>query len=538
MNAKTKIKELALNIKTAAVTSPGAFVLIALLGLTQLLYAHIPCAIDLNILFAFSIIFTASDFVKKAGQKQKLIIYILVAAFIGTLYALKLFTHSTKIALASESIGILYYWIAVIVFFSPEQNYITEFKWRFIHILVSLLFFAALYAGVFISVFFINAIFNLDLDFVDSVIFRIANSSASVTGSIVFISYKTKTERLHSKLFNLMFRDILSFLLPILCVLGLVYIGKFIIFPASGERKGLDEWYYLIYAAIVLCVLMIRNFDSVHKRERLISFALALAPLLFIAASIRVRAVNTDRWFSPGFTGRDERFIHEIVLNAVLCLFFMYAVFRDKKITIKLNAAIAVVGLVLFFPVIGYRNYNAYKTLDPESLKKERNALEWFIYEKKKPAEPKKISFYQGYTTTFSSFENVGNIIDTNAYSELLFDVSLTADFNIKQRGPVQPEIKPSEMTYKNYNFRIAEEGKLLYILNTLTAEQSAIDVYERAKADDDRETAELELPEDKRTPADSVFVFENTGIKIYIRSYYYCEDDYATVDFNAYIKR
>ena len=58
-----------------------------------------------------------------------------------------------------------------------------------------------------------NAIFNLDLDFVDSVIFRIANSSASVTGSIVFISYKTKTERLHSKLFTLMFRDILSFLL-------------------------------------------------------------------------------------------------------------------------------------------------------------------------------------------------------------------------------------------------------------------------------------------------------------------------------------
>ena len=538
MNTKTKIKEFAVNIKTAAVTSPGAFVLIALLGLTQLLYAHIPCAIDLNILFAFSIIFTASDFVKKAGQKQKFIIYILVAAFIGTLYALKLFTHSTKIALASESIGILYYWIAVIVFFSPEQNYITEFKWRFIHILVSLLFFAALYAGVFISVFFINAIFNLDLDFVDSVIFRIANSSASVTGSIVFISYKTKTERIHSKLFTLMFRDILSFLLPILCVLGIVYIAKFIIFPASGERKGLDEWYYLIYAALVLCVLMIGNFDSVHKRASLISFALALAPLLFIAASIRVRAVNTDRWFSPGFTGRDERFIHEIVLNAVLCLFFMYAVFRDKKITIKLNAAIAVVGLVLFFPVIGYHNYNAYKKLDPESLKKERNALEWFIYEKKKPAELKKISFYQAYTSTFSPLENVGNIIDTNAYSELLFDVSLTADFNIKQRGPVQPEIKPSEMTYKNYNFRIAEEGKLLYILNTLTGEQSAIDVYERAKADDDRETAELELPDDKRTPADSVFVFENTGIKIYIHSYYYREDDYATVDFNAYIKR
>ena len=102
----------------------------------------------------------------------------------------------------------------------------------------------------------------------------------------------------------------------------------------------------------------------------------------------------------------------------------------------------------------------------------------------------------------------------------------------------MQPEIKPSEMTYKNYNFRIAEEGKLLYILNTLTGEQSAIDVYERAKADDDRETAELELPKDKRTPVDSVFVFENTGIKIYICSYHYREDDYATVDFNAYIKR
>ena len=538
MNAKTKIKEFAVNIKTAAVTSPGAFVLIALLGLTQLLYAHIPCAIDLNILFAFSIIFTASDFVKKAGQKQKLIIYILVAAFIGTLYAFKLFTHSAKVALASESIGILYYWIAVIVFFSPEQNYITEFKWRFIHILVSLLFFAALYAGVFISVFFINAIFNLDLDFVDSVIFRIANSSASITGSIVFISYKTKTERLHSKLFTLMFRDIFSFLLPILCVLGLVYIAKFIIFPASGEREGLDEWYYLIYAALILCVLMIGNFDSVHKRASLISFALALAPLLFIAASIRVRAVNTDRWFSPGFTGKDERFIHEIVLNAVLCLFFMYAVFRDKKITIKLNAAIAAAGLVLFFPVIGYRNYSAYKKLDSESLKKERNAFEQFMYEKKKPAEPQKISFYQTYTSTFSPLENVGNIIDTNAYSELLFDVSLTADFNIKQRGPVQPEIKPFEITYKNYNFRIAEEGKLLYILNTLTGEQSAIDVYERAKADEDRETAERELPKDKRTPADSVFVFENTGIKIYIRSYHYREDDYATVNFNAYIKR
>ena len=102
----------------------------------------------------------------------------------------------------------------------------------------------------------------------------------------------------------------------------------------------------------------------------------------------------------------------------------------------------------------------------------------------------------------------------------------------------MQPEIKPFEITYKNYNFRIAEEGKLLYILNTLTGEQSAIDVYERAKADEDRETAERELTEDKRTPADSVFVFENAGIKLYIRSYSYREDDYASVDFNAYIKR
>ncbi|WP_428770191.1 hypothetical protein V1L52_12845 [Treponema sp. HNW] len=538
MNAKTKIREFALNIKTSARTSPGAFVLIALLGLTQLLYAHIPCAIDLNILFAFSIIFTASDFVKNAGQKRKLIIYILIAVFIGTLYVFRLFTYSEKTDLANSSLMILYCWVAAVFFFSPEQNYITEFKLRFIHVLVSLLFFAALYASVFISVFFINAIFNLDLDFVDSVIFRIANSSASVTGSIVFISYKTKTERLHSKLFTLMFRDILSLLLPVLCALGLVYLAKFIILPASGERLGLDEWYYLIYAALILCVLMMENFTGVQKRARLVSFALALAPILFIAASIRVRAVNTDSWLSPGFTKQDESFIHEIILNAVLCLFFIYAVFKDKKITIKLNAAIAAAALVLFFPVIGYHNYSAYKKLDPKSLTNDRNALERFIYAKKAVPEPQKIRIYHGYESSFSPLENVDHIIDTTDYAHVLLGVTLAADFDIKQPGPVQSEKKPSEMTYKNRNFRIAEEGKLLYIENKLTGEQSAIDVYGRVKADTDKEKAEKDFPDDKKTQVEPVFTFENADLKLYIRSYLYREDDYAEIKFNAYIKK
>lgn len=539
MNAKTKIKELALNIKTAALTSPGAFVLIALLGLTQLLYAHIPLAINLNILFCFSIIFTASDFVKRAGQKQKLIIYILVAAFVGTVYAFKLFTYSTKIALAGTSLCILYCWTAVIMFFSPKHNYITEFKLRFVHLLVSLLFFAAVYAAVFISVFFINAIFNLDFDFVDSVIFRIANSSASVTGSLVFMSYKTKTAPLHSKLFTLMFRDILSLLLPVLCVLGLIYLAKFIVFPASGGREGLDNRYYVVYSALVLCILMMQNFDSVHGKVRLVSCALALAPVLFIAAAIRVRAVHTARWYSPGFTAPDERFIHEIVLNAVLCLFFMYAALKDKKITIKLNAALAAAGLVLFFPVIGYHNYSACKKLDQESLKKKRNALEQFFYEKSGHTEPEKIRIYREYTVDFSPFEHVKNIIDTSAYSEILSGIKLTVDLDTNHRGPVQSPQKVQEITYKHYNFRIDDSGKILYILNSATGKQNAIDVYEKAKADDEAERAQEKLPdyEKTQTPSNPVFEFENEDMKLYIRYYSYREDRYADLDFNVYIK-
>ena len=539
MNAKIKIKELAVNIKTAAVTSPGAFVLIALLGLTQLLYAHIPCAIDLNILFCFSIIFTASEFVKQAARKRKLVICILIALFIGAVYAFKLLTYSKRISLASTSLCVLYCWTALIVFFSPKQNYIIEFKLRFIHILVSLLFFAALYAAVFISVFFINAIFNLALDFEDSVVFRIANSSASVTGSLVFMSYKTKTERLHSKLFTLMFRDILSFLLPILCALGLVYMAKFIIFPASGDRLGLDEWYYLIYAALILCILMMQNFDSVHKRARLISFVLALAPLLFIAASMRVRALNTDRWFSPGFTRKNERFIHEIILNAVLSLFFMYAVFRDKKITIKLNAAIAAAGFVLFFPVIGYHNYNAYKKLEPESLKKERNNLEQFMYKKKKSTEPAKISIYQRYTADFSPLKNVDSIIDTAAYSHILFGIELSIDLDPNHRLPVQYEKRTQEITYKNYNFRIAGDGKTLHILNSATGERNAIDVYEKAKTDYETKRTQKDLPDHEKVqlPTKPVFEFENEDIKLYISMYHYREDDYAKLRFNVYVK-
>ncbi|MGI5173102.1 hypothetical protein H0R92_05820 [Treponema sp. OMZ 840] len=539
MNAKTKIQELALNIKTAALTSPGAFVLIALLGLNQLFYAHIPCAIDLNIVFAFSIVFTASDFVKNAGKKQKIIIYSLLTLCIAAFYTLELFTYSEKLFRANSSLMILYCWIAAIVFFSPKQNYIIEFKLRFIHILVSFLFFAALYAAVFISVFFVNAIFNLDLDFVDSVIFRIANSSASVTAGIVFMSYKTKTERLHSKLFTLMFRDILSLLLPVLCVLGLIYVAKFIIFPESGDDEGLGGWYYVIFAALILCVLMMHNFDSTRLRARLISCALALAPLLFIAAALRVRQadIDTNRWFSPGFTKKDQSFVHEIIVNAVLSLFFIYTVFRDKKITIKLNAAIAAIALVLFFPVIGYDNYNAYKNLEPGFLIKTRNELEYFLYAKRASPSPRKISLYQTYTSSFSPFENVDYIIDTTGYTDILLGVTLRAELNSKPQEPTKPQKTPFEITYKDYSFRIGDDGKVLYILNAATGEQSAIDVYERAKADDDRERAEENLDEDKKTPADSVFVFENADIKMYIIRYTYYEDDYARIEFNAYIK-
>lgn len=520
MNAKETLSGIVQRIQAAGMSSPAVFIFISAAGISQLFYKYISNAIQLNVLFSFSAVWLCNDKIKAASPRAKAVFFCSQIAVLAAVYLTGLFTFSEQLESICFSLIYLYCIGAVIAFF-PAADFLKECKLRFVHILVALLFFAAVYCALFIAVLFINAIFNLTIDFSESIIFRITNATAMVTALTVFAAYRSKP-LVHSKFFAVMFQKLLPMLLVPIGVLGLVYLTKYVFFPCSTESIAFPL-YYLVLSGIVLCLLMMQHFEDRSMLVRLMLVLLGIASLLFIAAMLRERVTNTRHYGRIGFTHDDFLPLHEIAVNGLLALYFFAAAFSGKNITARFRTVAAVITLILFFPIIGFYNYVHFKSGYTVKL---RNASEEFSLkrERENGAVPRSEHLYQSYPSVHESSDTADYIIDTTGYSAVLLGVDLRLDAIPAESIPQQAQCR-----YKQFLFSIEPDGKFLKITDETAGQMILIDFYTRIKADSAAsDTASENQP----------FIYEDQKVKIIIGDASYAEEKYARIAFDAYIKR
>ena len=523
MKFKEKINSVRHGIWAAAVSSPAVCIFVLAAGVSQLFYKYIPNAIRLNVLFSFSVILLCADRIKSAAFRIKAIIFCIQLTAFAAVYITELVTLNTNIELACLSLIYLYGIFALIAFF-PAENFLAEFKRRLIHIFVSLLFFAAIYLALFITVFFVNAVFDFDIVFTESVIFRITNAAATVTALTVFTLYRSKPLE-HSRFFTLMFQKLLSVLLPPLGIFGLVYLTKCVIFPRSAEDMYFPR-YYFVLGLLVLCLLMIQHFENRRILVRLMLCMLALASLLFIAALLKVRAFVTVPRYNTniGFSVSGKSPAYEIAVNGLLALYFFYAALSGKNITAMFRMVIAAVALILFLPLVGFFNYAYFK--EGQDIIKPQNALTAFERKRERENTPKveQEYFYESYSFDDEQTSKIDRIIDTAGYSALLLKVELCLDSIPAVSIPYKAQCQ-----YKRFQFSMAADGKSIKITDTEDNSFEIIDFYTRIKAD--------HLDSGTTAASRASFIHENQKMKIIVTKVVYRENDYARIIFDAYIK-
>ena len=524
MTFKERINEIMQSIRIAAISSPTVFFFVSAAGISQLFYKYIPNAIHLNFLFSFSVVLLCNDKIRAAAVRTKVIIFSGQTAALTAMYLTGLLTLNKNIELVYLSL-IYLYCICAFIFFFPTEDFLKEFKLRFIHVLVSLLFFGAIYCTLFITVFLINAIFDLDIVFTESIIFRITNATATIIALTVFAVYRSKP-LIHSKFFTLMFQKLLPVLLVPLGILGLVYLIKYARFPYSTEGISFPL-YYLVLGSIVLCLLMIQHFKDRQGIVRLMLGLLGIASLLFIAALLRERAINAWKYGGIGFSVSDKPPVHEIAANGLLAFYFFAAAFSGKNITANIRTVTAVIAVILFLPVIGFYNYAYFKQ---ENIIKPRSAFAEFILERKRKNTndsdntPHFEYFSQYYPLENQPPENVERIIETTKYDAVLVEIDLDLD-----AIPAPSIPRDARCRYRSFLFSMTPDGKSVKISDESDGQVVMLDFYTRIKTD----STKAEKVSDK-TP----FIYEDQKMKIIVRHVFYSENRSARITFDAYIKK
>ena len=524
MTFKERMSEITQSIRAAAVSSPSVFFFVLAAGISQLFYKYIPNAIHLNFLFSFSVVLLCNDKIKAATARTKLTIFCGQIAVLTAMYLTGLLTLNKNIDLVYLSL-IYLYCICAFIFFFPAEDFLKEFKLRFIHFLVSLLFFGAIYCILFITIFLINAIFDLDIVFTESTIFRITNATATIIALTVFAVYRSKP-LIHSKFFTLMFQKLLPVLLVPLSILGLIYLIKYARFPYSTEGIPFPL-YYLVLGSIVICLLMIQHFKDRQGIVRLMLGLLGIASLLFIVALLRDRAINALKYGGIGFSVSDKPPLHEIEINSLLAVYFFYATLSGKNITSQLRTVTALITIILFLPVVGFYNFAYFGQKD---IIKIHSALEEFILERNRQTTndsdntPRFEYFSQHYPLENEPSENVDRIIDTGEYDAVLVKVQLKLD-----TIPASSIPRHAQCRYKQFLFSIEPDGKSVKISDESDGQIVMLDFYTRIKTN----STKAEKVSDK-TP----FIYEDQKMKIIIEYASYYENRSACVTFDAYIKK
>ncbi|MGF7108689.1 hypothetical protein [Treponema pedis] len=506
-------------IKESIKRTPYIFAVIGILGLTQAFYRYIPEAFILNFILLFAIFFLLSETVSGLKKTQKIIIYFLLPFLIIGNHCLYLFTYREYIAELSVSLVIFFCCSGFILYFYVKENFLNEFKSRIIHILLSLLFFASSYGLIYTTAYFIDHIFNLKLEYYDSILYRFANSFSTIIGSVILSSYKKKNEYRNSHFFTLMFKKILPVLLIPVLSLAVIYFSKLIIWESYDF--GFDnELYYIGVIIFFIILAMMQLCEDNKKLSKIIILTAAVLPLLFIAVFLKYRHNSIEYWRAPCFTSETAYIIHEVMLNILISAYCFYLFFKKKKIDNMLIHLAFLVVIILYLPAFGYHNFSRYKNFYAIQIVKDKNKYEEFktAYKYYKQRYENRFT-EEEYSETFFVYPKCSYRENTN--SEIILDVENFKFAFLGMYLDLSSEEKKVVSRY-GYTFELDDTGKYLNVTSD-GGSSYKFDIYSALKPYEKKEAPET--------------IFEEKEFKIQIIKYGFTErrsnylNNYLTCD-------
>ncbi|NLY72358.1 MAG: hypothetical protein GX079_01515 [Tissierellia bacterium] len=447
-------------------------ILILLLGLNQLVYSYIPGALLLNLLL-LGFIFQAYN-----TSNKKTILLIGALALLG-LFGLGISTEFEFLRESIYSLAVLWITVGLISFTLKKENFLEEFYFQAFRLALALVYFTILYVAIYLISFLIDQIFFLNLPY-DGLIFRMANSLASMLGLFVLFSKRQKVAM--GGFFQPLFKKILPKLSLILGALALVYHLQILL--------GFIEVYYsgvfYLFMGLFFFAYLLSFWGEEDSKEK------SIILVFFMALSLLHILVKADI-FSRVQVSYTSRGLYHDLLASLAFIVYGLVLLKDKKRLGDFRWLAVFLSLLLFLPPLGYSLYDRYG-FDEMATKSPSILAEFSL--SPGPAEPQDNDY-----VSFYSFRESGRIEDISDYNylyDLYFQLEDEEDFSDR-----------------DIEISMVDEGRKILVVRG--SEEETIDMYSIAKEDFDQKKYVESPPK----------VFEALGLKLIIYDYSYSNNHY-----------
>lgn len=450
------------------------FVIILLLGLNQLFYRRVPGALLINLLLLGASL--ASFNFQDINRKR--LVGLVLGFFLAGLYLLGLFTKNNFV---QDSVFFLAYFIIALGFIGfsmKEEDFLTRFYLGLFQMATAGVYFLILYGVIYLISFLINQVLFLNLPY-DGVVFRLANSLASMLGLFVLFSKKPEKASM-SDFFEPLFKRILPKLSLIFGILSLIYHLQILL--GFGENYPSLVFYLLM--GLFFLFYLLSYWQEEPSREK--DFIL----LLFILLSLSHLLIVVNASGRVDSYSRGRGIYHELLAGLA---FMIYAgrFLRDKSRISSIKWLLVFLAALLSLPPLGYGLYESYDYKDLSS--RTTSLWEDFSIEKEAPrAEGDGVYFYYPK-------EELGLIA--------LEDYSYMQELNFYTK-------EESYFSFEDLEIEALDGGKTLEVRRGKRTE--SFDILAEAR---DREEGKYQLEEP--------LIYEVLDTKIYIFSYSYGRDYY-----------
>ncbi len=450
-------------------------IFILLLGVNQLVYSYVAGALVLNLL-----LLAASLSLYNLSGKERFNLYgLLTSLLVLGLYLVGIFTDYEFL---QESVVFTASFIIVvnfIIFTFKREDFLNNFYLALFQMATALLYFIILYGVIYLISFLVDQVFFLKLPY-DGIVFRLANSLASMLGLFVLFS-KREEELSMSRFFEPLFKKILPKLSLVFGSLSLVYHFQILL---GFTRDYYSGTFYSLMGLFFLFYLLSYWQEEASKEKGLLLglFILLALSHLMIKFNLLGRVEDYER-------GRG--IYHELL--AVLS-FVVYALvfLRDTGKMALVRWLAIFLAMLLLMPPLGYALYDRY---DFSDMTKKTSSLWDDFHRRREDPVAEEEGFYFYYNAKgqdVTSIEGYRYLAQVNLFYDIKF------------------------FSYEDLEVLATSDGKFLEIKRA--GKEESLDIYSAAKALGD-DKYEIDSP--------LVFELEELGLRIYVDSYSYYKDHF-----------
>lgn len=414
-----------------------SFILVVILFGVQLFYRDIPGAMLLSAMLATGAIFI------HVMEKRTAIKALATYAVIGILYAAYLLTTYRYLTVVIYYSAMLWAVFTTLKYLTHE-NYTEMLKLKLIRGLIALVYFAIVYASIFIIVQLLNSLFSLDIVY-NSWPFRLSNAIAFSLGLLVLMYEKVEEPGRHSEFFRTIIGKIMPMLTILMAVLSIALVIKQYM---DGNIPNYMETYYLIFGWVLLAYVLSEVAGTPTRLRQIVGILMAISILTY-----SLYHLENDGFFSN----------YGIAINVIVAIWLFYHVARGAVADWKLSLMQFIVAAIILAPPFGYMVYKDYRTMEAITAQTDSILKQ----------------FQDGYNTIGGGDSMMKNVYFNNSYEPMEINIS---EYNFVA-GNINIDDVNSSSSAGGYTFKLSEDRRVLSVVNNSKNINESINIYDLINA-------------------------------------------------------